>query len=92
MQVSGTNYEVNFRGPTELILTGDLNRFWLTAGQPGGSVSIDGASNTFVFAPSVTPASVNVTGSANIFYLPKGSSLTLSGTGAAMSTIKYYQP
>ncbi len=53
---------------------------------------MDGASNTLVFKPSASPAAVTVTGSANTFYLPEGSPITLTGPGAAMSTVKYFKP
>jgi hypothetical protein len=89
---SAGNYSVNFSGATDLTINGDLNRMWLGAAQNGGSVTINGASNTIVFKPTSTPTTVAVTGSANTFYLPENSAITLTGTGAAMSTVKYYKP
>jgi hypothetical protein len=88
---SATNYVVNFSGATDLNVVGNLNNLWLGAAQAGGSVTVDGASNTIVFKPTSTPTTVSVTGSANTFYLPEGSAITLTGTGAAMSTVKYYK-
>jgi hypothetical protein len=89
---SGGNMSVKFTGMTDLNVGGDLNRLWIAAAQPGGAVTVGGASNTIVFGPSATPTVVTVTGSANTFYLPEGSAIKLSGTGAAMSTVKYYKP
>lgn len=89
---SAGTYVVNFSGATDLTLNGDLNRLWLSAAQNGGSVTVNGASNTIVFKPTSTPATVSVTGSANTFYLPENSPITLTGSGAAMSTVKYYKP
>ncbi|MDB5749255.1 MAG: hypothetical protein JWP72_4103 [Massilia sp.] len=89
---SGGNYQTSFSTVTNLTVSGDLNKFWLTAAQPGGTVTISGNQNTVVFRPSSTPATVTVTGSANTFYLPEGSAIKLEGSGAAMSTIKYYKP
>jgi hypothetical protein len=89
---SAGNYSVTFSGATDLTINGDLNRMWLGAVQNGGSVTINGASNTIVFKPTSTPTTVAVTGSANTFYLPENSAITLTGTGAAMSTVKYYKP
>jgi hypothetical protein len=89
---SGGNMSVNFTGMTDLNVGGDLNRLWIAAAQPGGTVTVGGASNTIVVGPSATPTVVTVTGSANTFYLPQGSAIKLSGTGAAMSTVKYYKP
>lgn len=89
---SGGNYTISFRGVTDLTVGGNLNSFWMDAAQPGGTVTVGGASNTFVFKPSATPATVAVTGSANTFYFPEGSTITLSGAGAPMSTIKYFKP
>lgn len=89
---SGGNYQINFNSMTDLTVGGNLNSFWVGAAQPGGTVTVGGASNTFVFKPSATPGTVTVTGSANTFYLPEGSKITLTGAGAAMSTIKYYKP
>jgi hypothetical protein len=77
---------------TELTATGDLNNFWVSAAQAGGTVTINGASNTVVFKPSSVPTTVTVTGSANTFYLPEGSPIKIEGTGAAMSSIKFYKP
>jgi hypothetical protein len=89
---SAGNYSVTFSGATDLTINGDLNRMWLGAAQNGGSVTINGASNTIVFKPTSTPTTVAVTGSANTFYLPENSAITLTGTGAAMSLVKYYKP
>lgn len=89
---SGGDYPVSFNGSTNLEVSGNLNRFWVTAAQTGGEATISGASNTFVFRPSATPAMVMVTGSANTFFLPEGSAIKLAGAGAAMSTVKYYKP
>jgi hypothetical protein len=89
---SGANYQVNFNGATNLTVDGNLNHFWMGAAQSGGTMTVGGASNTFVLKPSATPVTVTVTGSANTFYFPEGSKITLSGAGAAMSTIKYYKP
>jgi hypothetical protein len=89
---SGGNMSLTFTGMTDLNVGGDLNRLWLAAAQPGGTVTVGGASNTIVFGPSATPTTVTVTGSANTFYLPQDSKISLSGAGAAMSTIKYYKP
>lgn len=89
---SGGNYQIGFNNTTDLTVGGNLNSFWVGAAQPGGTVTVGGASNTFVFKPSATPATVTVTGSANTFYLPEGSKITLTGAGAAMSTVKYYKP
>lgn len=89
---SAGTWVVNFSAATDLIVNGDLNRVWLGAAQAGGTVTINGASNTVVFKPTATPTTVTVTGSANTFYLPEGSAITLSGTGAAMSTVKFYKP
>lgn len=91
VSASGGNYPFSFTKATSLSVSGDLNKFWLTAAQPGGTVSISGNQNTIVFRPSSTPASVTVTGSANTFYLPEGSAIKIEGAGAAMSTIKYYK-
>ena len=88
---SGGDYQTRFSGATNLTVSGDLNKFWLTAAQPGGTVTISGNQNTAVFRPSSTPASVMVTGSTNTFYLPEGSAIKIEGAGAAMSTIKYYK-
>ena len=88
---SGGNYPMSFNNATNLTVSGDLNKFWLTAAQAGGTVTISGNQNTVVFRPSSTPVSVTVTGSANTFYLPEGSAIKIEGTGAAMSTIKYYK-
>jgi hypothetical protein len=89
---SGGDYPINFKGSTNLEVSGNLNRFWVTAAQPGGEATISGASNTLIFRPSATPAMVTVTGSANTFFLPEGSAIKLAGAGAAMSTVKYYKP
>lgn len=89
---SGKAYPVHFSGVTELIVVGDLNTVWLTAVRAGGTATITGTSNTFVFGAGAVPASVIVTGAANIFYLPEGSPVKLEGTGAALSTINYYKP
>lgn len=83
---------VVFSETTQFTLTGDLNRFWLTATQPGGFIKIFGNSNTIVLNPGTTPDPVTVEGAANVFYLPAGSPVKLTGSGAAQSTIKYYQP
>ena len=90
--VSANSYQVNFNGATDLTVGGNLNNFWIGAAQPGGTVTVTGASNTIVFKPSATPATVTVTGSANTFYIPEGSAVKLTGPGAAMSTVKYYKP
>ncbi len=87
---SGGDYQIGFNKVTDLTVGGNLNSFWVGAAQPGGTMTVTGASTTFVFKPSATPATV--TGSANTFYLPEGSKITLTGAGAAMSTIKYYKP
>jgi hypothetical protein len=89
---SGGDLPISFNGATNLSVSGNLNRFWLSAAQPGGTVTVTGASNTLVFRSSATPTAVTVTGSANTFFLPEGSSIKLSGDGAAMSTVKYYKP
>lgn len=91
ISASGGNYPISFTGVTDLTVAGDLNKFWLSAAQPGGTVTISGNQNTLVFRPSSTPATVTITGSANTFYLPEGSPIKLEGAGAAMSTIKYYK-
>lgn len=83
---------VSFNRGTNLNASGNLNSFWLNAAEAGGTVNITGSQNTVVFQPTAIPATVNVTGSANTFYMPEGSPITLSGAGAAMSTIKYYKP
>lgn len=90
--VSANSYQINFNGVTDLTVGGNLNSFWVGAAQPGGTVTVGGASNTFVFKPSATPATVSVTGSANTFYFPEGSAIKLTGSGAAMSTVKHYKP
>ena len=89
---SASNYQVNFKGATDLTVGGNLNNCRVGAAQPGGTVTVGGASNTFVLKPGATPATVTVTGSANTFYFPEGSTITLTGPGAAMSTVKYYKP
>lgn len=89
---SAGNYVLNFNATTDLTATGDLNNFWVSAAQAGGTVTINGASNTVVFKPSSIPTTVTVNGSANTFYLPEGSPITIVGTGAAMSSIKFYKP
>jgi len=89
---SGGTYLVKFSGATNLNLTGNLNSMWISAAQSGGTVTVDGASNTLVFQPTSTPTTVVVSASANTFYLPQGSAITLTGNGAAMSTVKYYKP
>jgi hypothetical protein len=92
IETSGGDYAVNFSGNTHLEVSGNLNRFWVTAAQPGGEATISGGSNTLIFRPGATPAIVTVTGSANTFFLPEGSALKLTGAAAAMSTVKYYKP
>ena len=89
---SGGDYPVSFNGVTDLTVSGNLNRVWVSAAQAGGTANISGATNTIVFRPGAVPATVTVTGSANTFYLPEGSTIKLEGAGAAMSTIKYYKP
>jgi len=89
---SSSDYVVNFNGATDLTLNGNLNRLWLSAAQAGGTATINGESNVIVFKGNAIPATVTVTGSANTFYLPEGSPIKLEGTGAAMSTVKYYKP
>ena len=89
---SGGDYPISFNGVTDLTVSGNLNRIWVSAAQVGGTVSISGATNTIVFRPGAVPVTVSVTGSANTFYLPEGSTIKLEGNGAAMSTIKYYKP
>ena len=54
--VSANSYQVNFNGVTDLTVGGNLNNFWVGAAQPGGTVTVGGASNTFVFKASATPA------------------------------------
>ena len=56
-----------------------------------GAVSVIGTQNTIVFRPGVD-ATVNVTGSANIFIMATGSTIKIEGSGAAASTIQYYKP
>jgi len=94
MNVNGSNgsYPTTFNNTTNLNVTGNGNTFWLTAAAPGGTVIINGSSNTVVFRPSSTPSTVTVTGSINTFYLPEGSPIKLEGTGAASSVIKFYKP
>lgn len=89
----GTGQEsvVNFSGAANLTLTGSLDRIWLSAALAGGSVSVSGALNTLVFMRDVHTTIV-VTGKANTFYFPLGSSLKLEGTGAASSTVRYFIP
>ena len=89
---SGSSFAVQFNRGTNLTATGDLNSFWLNAAEAGGLVTIGGNQNTIVFQPTAIPASVIVTGSANTFYMPEGSPIKLEGSGAAMSTIKFYKP
>ncbi|THC42931.1 hypothetical protein C2862_15200 [Massilia sp. Mn16-1_5] len=89
---SSGDYQLSFKGATDLNVGGNLNRFWIDAAQAGGTVTVGGGQNTFVFKPSATPATVTVTGSANTFYFPEGSKIALSGAGAAQSTVKYYKP
>lgn len=88
---SGTSAVVNFTTTTNLKITGNLNSFWISAAEAGGTVSIDGESNTLVLRPTATPTTVSVIGSANTFYLPEGSPIALTGSGAAMSSVKYYK-
>lgn len=89
---SGKDYVVNFNGTTNLTLNGNLNRAWIDAAQSGGSIVVNGESNTLVLKLNATPASVNVTGANNTFYLPQGSAIKIEGTGAAQTTVKYYKP
>lgn len=89
---SGTSAVVNFTTTTNLKITGNLNSFWISAAEAGGTVSIDGESNTLVLRPTATPTTVSVVGSANTVYLPEGSPISLTGSGAAMSSVKYYKP
>lgn len=89
---SSSSIAIQFLRGTNLTVTGDLNTFWLNAAEAGGTVTIGGNQNTIVFQPTAIPASVVVTGSANTFFMPEGSPIKLEGSGAAMSTIKYYKP
>ena len=41
---SGANYQVNFNGATNLTVDGNLNHFWMGATQPGGTMTVGGAS------------------------------------------------
>lgn len=83
------NEKVSFTGAVNLTVSGKLNNIWLISAQPGGNATVSGDLNTIVFMPGVT-AQVTVTGSGNTFYLPVGSSVTITGAGAATSTIRYY--
>lgn len=83
---------INFVGPTNLTIVGYTNSYWISAAEAGGTISIDGNSNLIVLRASATPATVSVIGSGNTFYLPEGSPVVLSGSGAAMSSVKYYKP
>lgn len=82
---------VNFTGAANLTLSGQLNQIWLSAAQPGGTATVSGDLNTVVFMPGVD-STLTVTGTGNTFYLPVGSTINAVGSGAASSTIKYYNP
>lgn len=82
---------VSFVAAANLTVTGQLNQLWISAAQPGGTVTVGGDMNTLVFMPGVD-ATLTVTGKGNTFYLPVGSSITAVGSGAASSTINYYKP
>lgn len=81
---------VKFSGAADLTVSGQLNRIWVSAAQPGGTLKVGGGQNTIVVAPGVD-ATISVTGAANTFYLPAGSTVKPEGTGAASSTILYYK-
>jgi hypothetical protein len=89
--VNGQNNVVHFTGAADLTLSGDLNSVWLYAAQKGGTVAVSGKMNTLVFMTDVA-ATITVTGTANTFYFPIGSTLKLEGSGAESSTIRYFQP
>ena len=87
---SAQNMVLSYTGAANLTLSGRLDGIWLSAAQPGGSVTVTGDLNTVVFMSGVD-ATVTITGSGNTFYLPLGSPIKLEGAGLASSTIRYYK-
>lgn len=86
------NAVVAFTKAVDLTVSGRLNNIWVASSvQPGGTATIGGDLNTIVFMPGVS-AEVAVTGSGNIFYVPTGASVTITGSGVASSTIRNYAP
>lgn len=88
---TSSNEVVTFRGAVDMTVSGKLNNIWVNAAQPGGKATVSGDMNTVVFMPGVS-AQVTVTGSGNTFYVPTGSAITITGSGAASSTIRNYTP
>lgn len=84
-------WNISFTAAVNLTVSGELNQLWVSATAPGGSATVSGNQNTIVFLPG-TVTTVNVTGSANVFYLVEGSPITIEGTGAGQSAVKYYKP
>lgn len=89
---SAANWQTAFSGAVNLNVTGGLNNFWVSAAASGGAITVAGDQNTFVLAPSAQPATISVSGTANTFYVPEGTELNLEGSGAALTTVKYYKP
>ena len=85
------NVVVTFSKAVDLTVSGGLNNIWVNAAAPDGKATVGGDMNTIVFMPGVS-AQVGVTGSGNTFYVPTGASITITGAGAASSTIRNYKP
>jgi hypothetical protein len=82
---------VTFRAAVDMTVSGKLNSIWVGANQPGGKATVSGDQNTIVFMPGVS-AQVTVTGTSNTFYVPSDGTVTITGSGAASSTIRNYTP
>jgi hypothetical protein len=82
---------VTFRAAVDMTVAGKLNSIWVSANQAGGKATVSGDQNTIVFMPGVG-AQVTVTGTSNTFYVPSDGTVTITGSGAASSTIRNYTP
>ena len=87
----GASWNVSTKGILDLSITGDINTMWVTSPTEGGIATINGKGNTLIFLPG-SHATVNVTGTANTFYLVQGSPIKIEGPGAASSRVLYYKP
>lgn len=76
---------VKVSGISNLDLTGNSNKVWISEAQAMGHIAVSGASNTVVMMRGATVDSLTVN-AGNSVYLPFGSPIAVNG-GA---TVKYY--
>lgn len=83
------DYLVNFSGT--FILSGANNNVFFEPDLTGVVINVSGNNNVLVFTQGDTVSSLTVTGIGNTIYLPSGSSITVSGSGASTTEVRVYQ-